>query len=106
MVDDGLDARHILGRDPKSPSLFVGLDSSVEVNHAGLDPDVEEMSPGLILEFAHKLLADGAVVHAPGRFRAPGCKPTKQVAPRDDTNELAAADHRDALDPMPLECLH
>ena len=41
MIFDGLDARHVLRRDPKRPPLIAGLNGSVKMDHTALDPNVE-----------------------------------------------------------------
>ena len=105
MEFNALYARHILGRDPKCLSLVVALNRPMKMNHAILDDDVQQMSPGLVLEGGDELLANGPIVHTGGRFRSQSGHTLEQVASRHNAHELAVTDHRDALDAMPRQGL-
>ena len=74
------------------------------MNHAVLHHDIirVQMSPWLVLEFSDKLLPNGCVIDVLGRLCFQGRQALEQVASRDDAHELAVAQHRNALDPMPF----
>src|SRR3954447_8343520 len=104
MVLYALNPWHVLSCNPKRPSLILGPDGPVQMNHAVLHHDVisVQMSPWLVLEFSDKLLPNGCVIDVLGRLRFQGRQALEQVASRDNAHELAVAQHRNALDPMPF----
>src|SRR5215207_8402394 len=103
----------VLGRNPKRPPLVLGPNGPMQMNHAVFNHDViggqmspgvigEQMCPGLIPELGHELFPNGRVINVLGRLRLEGGQALKQVASADDAHELAVAQHRNPLDPMPL----
>jgi hypothetical protein len=104
MVLDTANPSHVLRCNPKRPSLVLGSNGPVQMNHAVFNHDVigEQMSLGLIPELGHELFPNGGVINALGRLRLQGGQALEQVASRNDAHELAVAQHRNALDPMPF----
>ena len=68
MILDALNPWHVLSCDPKRPSLVLGPDGPVQMNHAVLHHDIisVQMSPWLVLEFSDKLLPNGCVIDVLG----------------------------------------